>query len=417
MHQFFRLLNHHYTAVLGCVLVLVGMIYGKFILSVGSILLICRAVLNPEVKTHFFKLWSRKDFLAVSSVFLLCGLSFFWSENIDYWAARMKTKLPFIGMPVAFLAIKNFDRQLFGRLMGLFFGLVCFTALRSIFIGLIDFQNIIENYAKGQVLPLPVHHIRFSLMVVFSICLGTEAVLQRDSDGRFEAWQKYRTPVAVLTVFLVFYLHLLAVRSGLLAFYGVTVFYLIRFLLTERRKIIGLGLVVFFLAGSLAAYKFVPTLKNKVDYTWYSVNIFNKKQQMRELSDSRRLGSILAGIELTKEYPFLGVGMGDVRDKTNEWLVENYPDLKNLGLMPHNQFLWVTTAFGWLGFGWFMAAVLIPVFVKNRWKDSLFFSFHIIIFSSFLVEHTLETQVGTAVYIFPLVMMMAVTGEQRSVDN
>ena len=106
---------------------------------------------------------------------------------------------------------------------------------------------------------------------------------------------------------------------------------------------------------------------------------------MRELSDSRRLGSILAGIELTKEYPLLGVGMGDVRDKTDEWLTENYPDLKELGLMPHNQFLWITTAFGWLGFSWFMMAILFPIFMKNGWQDPLFITFNIIIFSSFLV--------------------------------
>ena len=407
MNQFFRILNHQNTAVLGCVLALVGMIYGKFILSVGSLLLICRAVLNPEVKSHFAKLWNHKDFLAISSIFLLCGLSFFWSENTVYWAARMKTKLPFIGMPLAFLAIKKFDQKLFGQLMLLFFGLVSFTALRSVFVMLLDFENIIEIYGKGQIVPLPVHHIRFSLMVVFAICLGFESLRSAASmTERFESWTPYRKWILGLTIFLIFYLHLIAVRSGLLAFYGVAVFYLIRFFLKEKRKIIGIGVIAFFLIGSWSAYNFIPTLKSKIDYTWYSVNIFNKKKEMRELSDSRRLGSILAGIELTKEYPLLGVGMGDVRDKTDEWLVENYPDLKELGLMPHNQFLWVTTAFGWLGFTWFMIAIFYPIFMKNGWQDPLFITFNIIIFSSFLVEHTVETQVGTAIYIFPLVMMM-----------
>ena len=105
--------------------------------------------------------------------------------------------------------------------------------------------------------------------------------------------------------------------------------------------------------------------------------------------------------------------MGDIRDKTDEWLVENYPDLKELGLMPHNQFLWITTAFGWLGLGWFMIAILFPIFFKNSWKDPLFVAFNIIIFSSFLVEHTIETQVGTAIYIFPLVMMMRVNNVEN----
>ena len=413
MRQFFRILNHHNTAVLGCILVLVGMIYGRFILSVGSLLLITRAVINPEVKTHFYRLWKHKDFLAVASVFLLLAISFFWSDNTKFWGDRLMMKLPFLGMPIAFLAINKFDKKLLHQLFYFFFWLVSLTAVGSFVVMAFDYENIIELYSKGQVIPLPVNHIRFSLMVVFAICLGFHFYEKQF----FVKNKKEIRAVIGLTVFLIIYLHLIAVRSGLLAFYGVLIYYLIRFFLIGKRKIIGVGLVVLFLGSTWGAYNFIPTLKNKVDYTWYSVNIFNKKKEMRELSDSRRLGSILAGVEVVKNNPILGVGLGDMRDKTEEWLVEHYTDLTGLGLMPHNQFLWILMAVGWLGFAWFMIAISLPFFFAGGWRDPLFISFNIILWSSFLVEHTLETQVGMAVYIFPLVMMMrARLGEFKSIQ-
>ena len=465
MKKFLQYLNHENTAALGCILVLVGMVYGKFILSVGSLLLISRAVINPQILNTFRRLFRRPDFMAIVGVFFLYGISGFWSADLGFWADRMKMKLPFIGMPVAFLAIQSFDNQWFNRLMSFFFWMMVITSAGALGWFLIDLENMMEAYSKGQVMLLPAQHVRYSLMVVLAICLGVEFLRKRVGFFDFlrsgfshfremliggTTWSRAAnelsrgttpsrptstetsevnnleaTPFTVKEkkwliggiIFLIIFLHILAVRSGLMAFYVIVLFYGFRFLLSEN-KLIGTSLIFLVVAGGILSYFFVPTLKNKIDYTYYSVRIFERNMEMRDLSDSRRIGSVMAGLHLAKAYPILGTGVGDIKHKCEEWYMEHYPDLHNLGLMPHNQFIFVLAAFGWLGLVFFLAMLAMPFFYESRWKDPLFITFNITLLTSFLVEHTLETQLGIAVYIFPIIMLMRKTvNEQRETKD
>lgn len=407
MRKVLRYINHRNTGLLALSLALIGMVYGKFILSVGTILLFAHALIHPDWKKHLQLLWKHKGFLAFASIFLLWGLTGFWSEDTEYWLGRMKMKLPFVAVPFGLLAMKDFDRKAFDQLMYGFFWLITFTAIGALLYSFTSLDTILENYKKGQVLPLPTHHIRYSLMVVFCICFGF--YFYQKKFFVFKKWEVWATVVA--TLFLIVFLHFLAVRSGLLALYAVVIFYLLKFLFTGN-KMVAIGLIVLFLAGSWLSYKQIPTLRNKVDYTLFSVASFTKNKEMRDLSDSRRLGSLLAGIDLTREYPLLGVGFGDLIHKSDEWMARNYPDLKGLYLMPHNQFLFVSAGAGLLGLLWFLAASFVPFFYDRNWRDSLFWVLNIVIFASYIPEHTIETQVGIATYVFPVVMLMRANLQQ-----
>jgi O-antigen ligase len=112
------------------------------------------------------------------------------------------------------------------------------------------------------------------------------------------------------------------------------------------------------------------------------------------------LGSIQAGIELGKESPILGVGIGDIRTKTNDFLKKKYPELANLGLLPHNQYVFYFAATGLVGLLLFLFCTIFPFFPNKAYTDLFFCSVQFIFFSSFLVEHTLEAQIGTASYLF-----------------
>ncbi len=379
-----------------------GMIYGKAFLSIGTILLFAHGLLHPDWKKHFQLLWKHKGFLAIVSIFLLYGLTGFWSDNTDYWIGRMRMKLPFVAVPFGMLAMKDFDRNLFDKVMYGFFWLVVLTSIGSLVYSFWNFEYITESYKKGQVLPLPTHHIRFSLMVVFCICFGFYFYGKK----YFLKSKKEVTVTLAMTIFLVLFLHVLAVRSGLLALYAVAAFYLLRYLFLESNKILAVGFVAVFFVGTFAAYKNIPTLKNKIDYTFFSVDSFYKNKKLRDLSDSRRIGSLMAGYELTREFPYKGVGFGDLIDKSNEWMANNYPVLEGLGLMPHNQYLFVSAGAGLIGLIWFLGASFLPFFYNKNWTDPLFVALNITVFSSYLVEHTIETQVGIAIYVFPVVMMM-----------
>lgn len=402
MNKILHYLNHRNTGLLALALALYGMVHGRFVLSVGTILLFAHALIHPECKKHLQLLWKHKGFLGFTSIFLLWVLTGFWSENTGVWLARMQMKLPFVAVPFGLLAIKNFDRKIFDQLMYGFFWLIVFSAFGAIINSFSDFDTILENYKKGQVLPLPTHHIRFSLMTVFSVCFGV--YFFKKKHYFFGKWEVSATLIA--TLFLVVFLHFLAVRSGLLALYMVVIFQLIKFIFFSKNKLIGVGLVLIFTIGTWLSYQYIPTLRNKVNYTFWSIKLFTENKDIREYSDTKRLASFIAGYNLTKENPLLGVGFGDLHEETNLWFAQNYPELKDLGLMPHNQFLFISAGAGLIGLMWFLVVSIIPFFYKRNWQDALFWMLNIVIFTSYLPEHTIETQVGVAIYVFPILMLM-----------
>jgi O-antigen ligase len=76
------------------------------------------------------------------------------------------------------------------------------------------------------------------------------------------------------------------------------------------------------------------------------------------------------------------------------------------GILQHNQFVFGFAATRLLGFLFFSFAVAYSIFCYNLWKDDLTISFNIIVFSSFLFDHTLETQIGLSFFLFFQVLLL-----------
>jgi len=267
---------------------------------------------------------------------------------------------------------------------------------------LLHFQEFNELYGKGQVIPTPIHHIRFSLLIVVAIASQIYMILK----GEFGFTFVTKKIAYLLVVILIVIVHILAVRSGLLALYAILIYSVIFYVVQSRqwtRAIILIGILG--VIGIIASTT-IPTIKNKIAYTKYSIDQFQKNENIYNLSDSRRLGSLVAGIALVRQHPIFGVGVGDIRDKTNEYLMRHFPDIANLELMPHNQFLWYFSATGIIGGLLFILCTIGPWFYYAAYKDFLFGALQAIFISSYMVEHTLETQLGVACYIlFPLLSL------------
>jgi O-antigen ligase len=405
MENIFKFIQHRYWTIAACVLALGGLVYSSLTpipLSIGTIILVVQGIVHPALRTNLGRIFREPDFRAVCSIFLLYFITGLWSADQSFFWHTMRMKLPFLLLPLAFLSVRIFDRTLFRQLMYLLFWLVALGAIGAFVVFLSSPDEVIQRYGQGQVMLTPANHIRFSLMVVLVVCLGLEFF----SESYHFRWRAERWWVLGATVFMIVFLHVLAVRSGLLALYCAGLYFGARYIVRRRRYVLGIGMVAGLAIVAWLSFQYVPTLKKKLGYTLWSIDLFERKETLRDLSDSRRLGSIVAGVAVSREHPWLGVGVGDIKTEVDSYLREHYPDLVNLGLMPHNQYLFVLVAAGWLGLLWFVGATLWPLLHKRGWHDTTLVAMHIIFFTSFLVEHTLETQVGTAFYLFPLLMAM-----------
>ncbi len=327
--------------------------------------------------------------------FLLVLVSGLYSDDLTQWLERLRIKIPFLLMPLAFWVSTRPSTLQLNRTLYFIWFLMLGCALFSIGMYLQDMEGITESISRGKSMPTPFNHIRFSLMVVFAAVIGYHLLKER-FVGKF-AWE--RSILMVGTAFLIIFTHIWAIRSGLLALY-VCLVAIMLYEIWRTRKWLWLAVILVVMPTiPVVAYYVVPTFKNKVGYMMYDLQRF-KEGDTAAYSDARRLRSLEVSWEAGKEEKWLGVGYGDIKATMLKEYQEHHPDLlADNSLDPHNQFLYVFVGLGFVGLAFFAWAVLYPLWMAWKWDNILFACFNLIALVSFIPEYPLENQVGTAFYL------------------
>ena len=98
------------------------------------------------------------------------------------------------------------------------------------------------------------------------------------------------------------------------------------------------------------------------------------------------------------ENLILGCGVGDLLDETKKRFESNYGRAVNK--YPHNMYLFLLAGTGILGFILSMIAMLFGIWYFRFDLDPFYLCFTVLIFSSFLVENTIQRSYSTGFYLF-----------------
>ncbi|MBL7932461.1 MAG: O-antigen ligase family protein [Bacteroidia bacterium] len=130
-------------------------------------------------------------------------------------------------------------------------------------------------------------------------------------------------------------------------------------------------------------------------------NEFMSQGQVNGQSLTMRVYFWKAAWDIVKKNSIFGVGTGDVQEELNKtYASTNSPLTKEWYKRPHNQFLTITVALGFVGLLIFLVSVFYPaVFLRQNflWIYWLFFITAVL---SFITEDTLETQAGLTFFAF-----------------
>mgnify|MGYP006269962921 FL=1 len=380
---------------------MIGMVTSaEALISIAFIALVANAVLNWRLPALWRGFLRHPALLGITGIFAVYALSGLYSEDTAYFFRRLRSSLPLFLLPFAISALPRFGRRVYYSLLYFFFWLLLLTCTLVALNYAADYDAINQLYKKGQVMPTPMRHIRFSLTVALAVAVGFYLAGRRF----YWRWPAERYALIGGSLLLTLFLHILAVRSGLLALYLMAGYAFLRFILIKGYWVGGLLGLVLGAAALYLAIEQLPTLQNKLNYTHYTLHQFLKGGAIEELSDSQRIGSIQAGIEMARQHPWLGVGLGDVRQEAEAYYRSHFPGLAGRQLLPHNQYVFVLAATGIPGLLYFIGATLYPLLYRRGYRDGLWSAFHLMIFASFMVEHTLETQFGLTLYLLFLLM-------------
>ncbi|MCH8330682.1 MAG: hypothetical protein IH946_04765 [Bacteroidetes bacterium] len=159
-------------AFICCIIIILGLIISRIGLSIGMIGLITLAIFNKQIGSDLRTFIKDKPSLVICSLFFLYLISVFWSDDLFYLAERLRIKLPFLILPLAFISFRSFSKRTYFAILYVFLLVMFFTSVVTFFNYLMNFEDINLSYRVAKVLPTPINHIRFSLMLAFSIIIG-----------------------------------------------------------------------------------------------------------------------------------------------------------------------------------------------------------------------------------------------------
>ncbi|TVT41247.1 O-antigen ligase family protein [Hymenobacter setariae] len=333
---------------------------------------------------------------------------FFRNGSGELLLQDLVLQLPLLLLPLSFLLLPTWHEQQRITLWVVLIGCCLLSALGSTVNYFIHYEQIDQGYVRSQVMPTVPDYIRFSLLISMSVLAGAMLLFQKALPA---GW---RWPVAGAIVLLFIFQHLLAVRSGLLTMYAGGVLLLgwlgwqpkhrktLLLLITSLAVVAGICLQVF------------PTLQNRVVNTRYDTELLNFTDAANNHSITARFYSYKVAWIIISEYPIAGVSKIKLDEAVAEQYGYMYPEIEVAHyLLPHNQFLYNLAAYGIVGLLFFLIAFYYPLWVGLRTKNVLLILIYTIVSISFLVEYTLETQIGVLTGIFFILLALIPTTSSR----
>jgi O-antigen ligase len=349
-----------------------------------------------KILAQSFRNLFRQPPLALFLLLLIVpAASFFWSDDHVFWLERARVRLPFLVLPWVFANLPLLSlRQLYLPLYVLVWALTIICLVATINFAL-HFDEVLAGIGRGDPIPVPRSHIRFSLILAAGIVAGGWLW----AKGFFWRWKWERWALAAALFFLFFFIHLLSVRSGIVGLYAVLLFSLGRYLWRTRRWGIGLIALAIIILAPMAAMRTLPSFEMRVRYMIWDWQQYQQNKG-NTYSDAERIISLKVGWQLWQENPLLGVGAGDLPAEVRRVVNEKYPGYNDAPKLPHNQFVYILSGTGLIGLALSLVAFLAPIAAAAYRRFYLFAAFQILVFTSFLVEYTIETAIGVAFYLF-----------------
>ena len=351
---------------------------------------------TPQYFTNFLR---NPALIALTIPFFLVFISGLWSDDIGFWLKRVQLRIPFLVIPFALanidlscFVLRN-DRKAVFILLEVALITFCTTLVVVMTNYVFHFTEINIGLGEGRPMPFLKTHITFSIMAAFVLMGGIELWRER-------FYWKYRFEkilIPILTVFLFIGLHIISVRSGLVAAYICLTIKLFLLIFKEKRYILGIFSFLILMTIPIFAYKNIPSLQQRINYAIWDIGKY-REQLPETYSDAQRIISYKIGFEVVKNNPLLGVGSGDANAEIVKTYAQFYPNLKYK--MPHNGWLFNAVETGLIGLSVYVFSFLFIVFYKKMYKNELFLLLNVAIFVGQTVDYTFEGTFGATFYVF-----------------
>ncbi|OWP64877.1 hypothetical protein CDA63_00525 [Hymenobacter amundsenii] len=399
-----------YLLLLACVAGVVGLLASRALVALAPVVGVVAALANPDLRQQMPRWLQLRTTWAPAGLYLLLVLSGLYTHEWAVWRHELFRQLPWVGVPLVFgLAVPLTARQRFA--VGcLFVGGVAAVGTATLGQYLLDPSAANESFRLGQSMPsiTRIFHIHFGLMLALAAFFGFR--LSRTPD--LIRWG--RIALGLATGLTVLALHVLAYRTGLLAFYVMLLVEGLLTLVVRRRFWLGLGLLAVLGAGPWLAYHSLNSVRQRVETTDYDLEQFERGHDINHYSLSRRLAAWQTAGEVIRYHPWVGVGPADAYAammKQYEW--RSYGLLPQNRAMVHNQYLHQLVAGGVIGLALWLLVLFGPLVQPAQRRNPYVYRFLLLLAVAMLADSLLELQISFNLFVF-LYGFLVVATERRA---
>lgn len=346
--------------------------------------------------------------LLISGVFGMSILAGLYTETEGAWLTDMRQKLPFLVLGLSLAVIPSFSDKQFYLIFAVFLLTQSVIALLSLLDFFRHFEMGMGRISRNANIPIAVDisHIYFGLLLTGSVLFGLYCWLRK--LYLIYPWERY--VILFLTIFNFLALHLLSSRTGLVAMYFGLSLTLIAFIIRSKSWKIGLALLLMLTSLPVISYYAIPTFRTRIHATLWDIQGYKlSDRDLTHHSASLRLVAWEASLNIFRDSPFIGVGIGDLEVK----LAEEFQKMEvrvaadHLPKNPHNQYFEYLIGFGIPGFILLLSICLFPWITKKEKISFLFISFVGIYIGAMFAESLLERQIG--IYFFLIFILLLPT--------
>lgn len=306
------------------------------------------------------------------------------------WEQKLLLRLPLLTFP---LVISVWRNQRVNNAFITAMALVhCWLAGASVLNYAAHYRFLNQMVLESKPLPLfsQVYHIEFSIMLAVFALAGIFELIRESSGIRKNLWLQM---LLVATVFNVIFLHVLSVRTGMLAFWTGTLAVL---WLTGRiggRKQVRVIVSIVALIALVAAL--TPSIRNRVSNTLDDLRTVSTGGDVNDKSFGRRWEAWKTGLNVVKDHPMAGVGLCGVEAALQAEFDAGGSSLHPTNrIMPHNQWLDFTLQSGIPAGILYMVFFIIAGYRAVRDRRPFFAGVLFAIMVSGMFESLLERQAG-----------------------
>ncbi len=257
---------HRFIFILGLALSLCALPFSPFVLSVGLITLAVNWLLDGYWVDKYNRFKSRKSLLVFLLVYFTVFFGSFYSSNLGYAIKELRLWLPLLLVPIILSTTSPLKKGELKILLILFCSAVFVGSIISLSFYIRDYSSLGQNV---RYLSPFISHIRFALMVNLSIFILFYLLYQKGFSDSIMV----KLALILLAIWFVVYLFILQSVTGIVILAFVSVFLIIRWILSLKEPVIKFSLIVtlsflFLFAISYLAHtvdKFFT--RNRIDLT------------------------------------------------------------------------------------------------------------------------------------------------------